>query len=385
MAADAETLVAGFAAAMRRCGAPLDRLMVTMPVLHPQLRGFTLEWRADRDGVLRTPRDRAITRQTAYLRSPIHQIQDLGVPRVRHRLSEPLPTPAVSVLEELRSEGMTDYAAHALILSNGQRITASYATRQADGFDGSDMLDAIEPVLPLLAMALEPHMHRGTLRELLEVYLGREAGRRVADGAVERGAGDVIRAVVWLCDLRSFTTLADRLALQPLIEVLNQAFQIMGQAVTAGGGDILKFVGDAVLAIFRLNDGRADTEVVRAACQAAAEVQAELGRVRIPPETGFPGLGARIALHAGEVMYGNVGAPGRLDFTVIGPAVNLAARLERLARDLKEPVVASDALRRLCQADSLMRPLGSFVLDGVADPVAVYAVPLEGPGAPAAG
>lgn len=377
MAADAEALVAGFADGMRRSGAPVDRLVVTMPVLHPQLRGFTLEWRSDRRHVLRTPRDRSITASPAYLRSPIHQIQDLGLPRLRYRLSDPLPTPPVLLLEELRSEGMTDYAAHALTLSSGQRITASYATRDPQGFDASDVLEAIEPVLPLLAMALEPHMHRGTLRELLEVYLGREAGRRVADGAVERGAGDVIRAVVWLCDLRSFTALADRLALQPLIEVLNQAFGIMGRAVTTGGGDILKFVGDAVLAIFRLDDGRDETDVVRAACMAAMRVQADLDRLAIPAESGLPGLGARIALHAGEVMYGNVGAPDRLDFTVIGPAVNLAARLERLARDLKEPIVASDELRRLCRTDGLMRPLGDFALDGVADPVSVYAVPLQ--------
>ncbi len=377
LAADAEALVAGFGDGLRRCGAPDDRLVVTMPVLHPQLRGFTLEWRPDRAGVLRTPRDRSVATQSAYLSSPIHQIQDLGVPRIRHRLSGPLPTPAVPVLEELQAEGLTDYAAHALTLSSGQRITASYATRDPQGFDGTDMLEAIEPVLPLLAMALEPHMHRRTLRELLEVYLGREAGRRVADGDVERGTGEVIRAVVWLCDLRSFTALADRLALQPLIAVLNQSFEIMGDAVTAGGGDILKFVGDAVLAIFRLDGERPDAEVVRAACLAAVKVQDELGRLEIPPESGFPGLGARIALHAGEVMYGNVGAAGRLDFTVIGPAVNLAARLERLARDVKEAIVASDTLHRLCEADSLMRPLGNFTLAGVADPVAVYAVPTD--------
>ena len=139
----------------------------------------------------------------------------------------------------------------------------------------------------------------------------------------------------------------------------------------------MKFVGDAVLAIFRLDDGRDETEVVRAACLAAMQVQADLDHLTIPPESGLPGLGARIALHAGEVMYGNVGAPDRLDFTVIGPAVNLAARLERLARDLKEPIVASDALRRLCRSDGLMRPLGDFALDGVADPVSVYAVPLQ--------
>jgi adenylate cyclase len=212
---------------------------------------------------------------------------------------------------------------------------------------------------------------RRVAQQLLDTYVGHRTGERVLSGAIRRGTGEAIRAVIWYCDIRGFTTLADSMARDEVISLLNDFFETMVDAVAAEGGETLKFVGDAMLAIFDLrgeevaNRCGAAMRAARAAIAKIAERNAERAA------TGRPQIRFGLALHLGEVSYGNIGAANRLDFTVIGPAVNHAARLEKLASELGRPLVASASFVAGCSEP--MTNLGKFQLRGVLEPQDVFA------------
>jgi adenylate cyclase len=211
---------------------------------------------------------------------------------------------------------------------------------------------------------------------VLDTYVGRDAGARILNGDIRRGTGETLRAVLWYCDLRGFTPLADRLPLEDLIGLLNGYFEIMGGAVQARGGEILKFIGDAMLAIFPLPDGTDADARCRDALNAAEDAMRQMElRNRERRAWGQPILQAGIALHIGDVMYGNIGAPDRLDFTVIGPAVNLVTRIEGLCRELGRSVLTSAAVAGTC-GDRLV-PVGHHPVKGLREPVPVFALPLQ--------
>ena len=210
---------------------------------------------------------------------------------------------------------------------------------------------------------------------VLDTYVGRDAGARILSGDIRRGTGATLRAVLWYCDLRGFTSLADRLPLADLIGLLNGYFEIMGGAVQARDGEILKFIGDAMLAIFPLPDGEEGDAYVRAkvndALDAAADaIKAMELRNRELQAWGLPVLKAGIALHVGDVMYGNIGAPDRLDFTVIGPAVNLVSRIQGLSSELMRPVLTSEAFAAQC-AERLVSE-GLHPVKGLKEPIQVF-------------
>jgi adenylate cyclase len=224
--------------------------------------------------------------------------------------------------------------------------------------------------------AMLPHMARQsellTLRylttTLLDTYVGRHAGERVLTGQIRRGSGETIRAVVWFSDLRGFTALSERLPGADLIALLNAYFDCVGAAIDAAGGEILKFVGDAVLAIFPLSDAAALPEVSRAALAAALRAREGLAKLRAVP--GGDVLDFGTALHVGEVLYGNIGTANRLDFTVIGPTVNLTARIESLTSATGEPILLSADLARAIGAG--IESAGRHRVKGVAEPVEVF-------------
>ena len=208
---------------------------------------------------------------------------------------------------------------------------------------------------------------RSTARILLDTYLGSSTGGRVLDGLVRRGDGEVIPAVVWWADLRGSTALAERLPREAYLDLLNEFFEATAEAAIERDGEVLKFIGDAVLAIFALDD---DPDAGRHALDAAHEALARIERFNAAQPRGGPRLAVALALHLGEVNYGNIGVEGRLDFTVTGPAVNQVARLERLSKQLGQSIVTSGSFAEL--VPGRVRSLGTYPLRDVADPVEVF-------------
>ncbi|MDH3474264.1 MAG: adenylate/guanylate cyclase domain-containing protein, partial [Rhodospirillales bacterium] len=274
------------------------------------------------------------------------------------------------ILHDLKAEGWSDYYMTALPFSVSTANAIGFSTGRPGGFSDLDIA-TVEASLPAFGAVMEMAHLRRTARTLLQTYLGAEPGERVLAGAIKRGDGEVIDAVLWYCDLRDFTPLSESLPLGEVIALLNDYFETMARPVKARGGQILKFIGDAMLAVFPLGGHNAAGACT--ACIAALETAeqalaglAELNRPRLA--AGKPALRAGVALARGEVMYGNIGDPERLDFTVIGPAVNLATRLEDLTRDLKldPPIVYTARVAEDSQRPS--RSLGRFPLKGIGEP-----------------
>jgi adenylate cyclase len=247
----------------------------------------------------------------------------------------------------------------------------SAATRQPGGFTTNELalIDALTPYMARLTDIQALHYLSTTL---LETYVGTDAGRRIMIGNIRRGSVETIRAVIWLCDLRDFTRLSDTLPSGDLVALLNDYFDCVGPPVRERGGEILKFIGDAMLAIFRFDDEGSRSAACRNALDAANEALGLVDDLNARrAETGADPIGVGIALHLGDVLYGNIGAADRLDFTVIGPAVNLAARIEGLCRPLGERVLMSDAFAKA--SGGAHRSLGSHELKGVETAQTVFA------------
>ena len=266
---------------------------------------------------------------------------------LRRRLAEPDCPQDYAVLPLLRQQGGTDYVAMPMVCSGGAINAITWVTDRAGGFTDRE-IEALGEVAEALAIIVELQSTRRVARSLLDTYVGHRTGERVLSGAITRGSGESIRAVIWICDLRGFTRLTDSAPRHEVIALLNDYFEIVADAVTAEGGEVLKFIGDAMLAIFDIGDklgaGRDGDagEPCRAALKAArAAVAAMAARNLERAASGVRRIDFGLALHLGEVTYGNIGARDRLDFTVIGPAVNHAARLEKLAAELGRNVVTS--------------------------------------------
>ena len=365
-------LFEGFCAQLGEAGLDLWRVLLGLETLHPELSGTMLLWQ---DGALEkvTTQRAGILTSESYLRSPTRIVDETGQP-FRWRAGE--STQGMPRLEAYEAEGVTDYLMLPLpFLDTTRTAVVAYATRGPGGFS--------EPDLALLDGAsrlLSPWAERALLRrialDLLAAYLGAEAGRRVYDGQIERGDLRTIRAAIWFCDLRGFTALSDRLPRAKLIKVLNLWFEAIGGAIADGGGEILKFMGDGLLAVFPI-DGEPATvcdRAVAAAYAALAQTQALAERL---VAHGEEPLHCGLALHLGDVEFGNIGTSTRLDFTVIGPAVNMASRLEGLTKELGHAVVAS---AEFAAATTLpLQPLGQHRLRGIARPAQVYGLPAERP------
>jgi adenylate cyclase len=355
-------------------GLAVWRITLNIPTLHPEQRAYTFVW-TEGQTTATTPRAHGIEQTSAFLASPFRLATESGKP-LRRRLDA--PQPELPVLEEFREAGGTDYLIVPLSLLL-RTAAVSFVTRQAAGFS-----DAALAALEAVAAAATPHISLRSIRlsavNLLNTYVGRGAGEHILSGQIRRGDGETIHAAIWYCDLRGFTRASDRLPRDAIIALLNDYFGVMAEAVTAARGEILKFMGDAMLAMFAVPAAAERRAVALAALDAAGAAQkgiAALNQRRaangdIPVRFG-------LALHIGEAMFGNIGASARLDFTVIGPAVNYAARLEKLTASLERPVLVSAALAALLPSDALV-PVGKHALKDIDEPQAVYAPPEEGKG-----
>jgi adenylate cyclase len=352
------------------CGIPLWRVAVFVRTLHPQVTGRRFLWRPETGvEVGELAFERLDT--SDYLNSPVVRIYSTLAP-MRRRLADASQAADFAVLRDLRAEGATDYLASPLLFADGAVHVVTWTTRSPGGFT-DEHIAGLEAVVVPLARVAETYALRRTARTLLDTYVGRNAGERILSGQIRRGHTEAIRAAIWLSDMRGFTPLADRLSPQVLISLLNRYFDCQVLPILDRGGEVLKFMGDGLLAIFPL-DGEGD---LREACSraliAADEARRRIAELaRATAAEGVPDLRFGLALHLGEVLYGNIGGGNRLDFTCIGPAVNLAARLEELAGKLGRSVIISSDFAAHCALS--LASLGQFELSGVAARQTVYAL-----------
>ena len=366
---DLTSILDGLCQRIEADGLPLLRTSMTVGTLHPQISGYyVVKWRGKDATEQNGPH--GMQDMSMFQQSPQRAVYEEGV-SVRIALDDPNDMPAYPIAQEIAGAGGTDYLAMPLEFSGGERTAISFATDRPGGFSSAESLELYR-VVSITSRLLEVKALRRTTANLLDTYIGHIAGQRVLDGEVQRGPGQTIPAVLWYCDLRQSTALSDSTARDEMIETLNDFFQCLADAVEEAGGEILKFIGDAMLAIFPLshqaNVASAECEVALAAAEQAIANVAELKKKRA--DNGKPPLSQGIALHVGDVMFGNIGAEKRLDFTVIGPAVNTVARLEKLSSDLDKSLVFSSAFTRHTQRE--IEDLGTHNLRGIEEPVKVY-------------
>jgi adenylate cyclase len=350
-------------------GMQLHRATLGVGVLHPELLAKFYTW--DRGGrhVHESDVHHGIETTDQYLDSPFRPINE-GQLFVRQRLAGADVQIDYPMLDEQRDAGATDYIAIGLPRSDGGTYRSSWTTDRKGGFTDAE-IDRLLSLRPVLALVVELQSRAEITKSVLDLYLGREAGRRVYDGDIRRGDGKTIHSVLWMCDLRGFTGLSDRIPLSFLIAVLNDYFEAVTGPIHAHGGEVLKFIGDAVLGIFRIDNTDEITEICERALGAAELAVANMHILnrRRGREDKSP-LDFSIALHVGDAMYGNVGSRDRLDFTVIGPAVNLCARLEALAGSLGEKIICSSDFA--AESTSEMRSVGTHSLKNVEKPAEAF-------------
>ncbi len=356
-----DALLAGFGANLRAAGVPVERLYLTLPTLHPQVFAESATWWVDGRTELE-PRSRARLDSEEFLRSPIAVLIGGESERISVDLAGegPLPFP---LLERLRAEGYRHYLAFPLAIGEKRPALLTLATSVPGGLDGvaaAKLAMACDALRPALAI----HVLRSIARNVSATYIGRHAGPRVLSGAIYRGAVETLRAVIWFCDLRGFTPLSASLPPEGVVAVLNEFFGAVAGAVEDEDGEILKFIGDAALAIFPVREEREMSVACAAALRASRQVRAAVDRVNeARAARGDSTLRFGMGLHVGEVSYGNIGGENRLDFTVIGSAVNLAARLDGLCGALDEPLLASAVVAAALPGQLVSR--GAHVLKGI--------------------
>jgi adenylate cyclase len=352
-------------------GLPLHRANVVVSSLHPEVLGVSFIWTRATGRVIPSRGDRRqVYSDHTYDRSPFKLMIESGVAGIRRRLDRPGELDDLAILAELRAAKATDYVAMLGSFGTGGGVFGTWTSDRAGGFT-TEELCAIGSLFTALSHILELHVLRRTAVNLLDTYVGPRAGKRILAGQIMRGSAEGISAIIWFSDLREFTALSDRLPRDELIALLNDYFDRLARPIQDHGGEILKFMGDGLLAVFPTAELGGEAEASRRAVAAAEAAHAAVvgwnGERR---SNGLEPIGHGIALHAGEVSFGNVGASTRLDFTVVGPAVNLVHRLERLCGELDVPLILSEAVAR--HVPDKAASLGARALRGLREPQGVF-------------
>ncbi|HZD19942.1 MAG TPA: adenylate/guanylate cyclase domain-containing protein [Burkholderiales bacterium] len=347
---------------LRAAGLPLYRVGLFVRTLHPNVLGRGFIWHETTDKVEITEAAYDFLQSDQYLQSPIHAIfTEHG--EVRRRLTDPACPIDFPVLADFRKEGVTDFIGLPLPFVSGEVHAATFATRRPGGFTDAQAAALRQVGIPLARLTEIYGLMRKS-RNILEAYLGRQAGEKVLEGQIRRGDGEEIHAVIWFCDLRDSTVLADSMSRGDFLRLLNEFFECVLGPVLARGGEVLRFIGDAALAIFPVDGNAAEAcaRAVRAAQDARGCMQAANANRSRPLAFG-------IGLHMGDVLYGNIGTPTRIEFTVIGAAANEAARIEALTKTLDVPLILSAPVAQHVPG---CRPLGLHRLRGVGEPVELF-------------
>jgi adenylate cyclase len=381
-----EELVEGTATRVDAAGIPLQRFHISFNLLHPLYAGMSLTWRRG-EKLEVTPLERTMDSDNpAWKKSPLNHMIQRRITSLRRRLVGPEAMFDFPILEELRQAGATDYYAFLIPFGAGEDdgLVGSWVTDRKRGFFDTD-LRALHRIQRRLAVACRMTIRGQVAENVVETYLGRGAGERVLAGQIRRGDGETIPAVIWYSDLRGSTAMAEKLSREGYTEVLNCYFGCVGGAILDAGGEILDFIGDAVLAIFPI-DGKERQRSAACACTLAAayDAQRRLDRTNAERATrAMPQLSYGLALHVGDMMFGNIGTPRRLSFSVIGPSVNQVARLESLTKEIGRPIVASRAFVESCPGGG-WDAMGKHKVPGIAEPIEVFAPkrPAEAPRRP---
>ena len=360
-------------------GVPLWRATISLATLHPTARAFGHRWWRERGVTEEVRFNHTLLESTDYRESPIRALIEHGG-NVRYRLEDEAAIAAYPLLQSLRRAGGTDYFACPLSYFNQRYQVSTWSTDRVGGFSDRQ-LDSIRGLLPIFSAVAEGMAMRRLAGTLLDTYLGPTIGQRIMQGEVQRGHGERLRAVLMAIDLRGFTSLSDRLPAETLLALLDTYFDTVAGAIAAAGGEVLKFVGDGVLAIFPISSG-AERGTAAAAIAAGETILKRLAEQNaLRAAAGLPLIRIGIGLHIGEVFYGNVGAATRLDFTAIGPAVNLACRLESLTKRFGRPMLLSQDFAKL--SGRRLDSLGFQPVKGLGEPEEIFAL-ADGPAARAA-
>ena len=354
---------------LQRADIPLKRASLHMLIHHPQWLGARMMWE---DGMREAVIERVdydVTERSEYIGSPANEIHE-GADEVRENLErDPALGRKHGVYDDMRAKGLTDYVAWPLYHTLGKRHLVTFATDRAGGFDAAHIA-ALQKILPVLALVSEIRIKNRLARTLLETYVGSHASDLILNGATRRGSGTTVRAAIMICDLRDFTKISDNWPRDDVIELLNGYFDAMSEPVVRHGGEILKFIGDGMLAIFPLSQPQACANLLRAVAEARQAMAALNEQNR---DTGRAPLNYGIGVHVGDVMYGNIGSRARLDFTVMGPAVNMASRLETLTKQLGKNVLLSRQFTDIVEGDFDLERVGEYPVRGFNDPIELFA------------
>ena len=365
-------LTAALARYMRSVRIPLWRLGIVIPILHPQVAAFSQHWYSVTGELQETDIDFETLQSSEYLNSPLVPIFE-GAGGIRRRLDIDEPMLDYDILRQYHAEGATDYVVMPMHFSDGQINALFLVSNQPGGFTTAD-LGHIYEILAVLGRIYEVHTLRYKAASLLDTYLGSHAGERVLNGLIRRGDGQDIRAVIWFCDLRGSTPLAQSMSRDEFLGCLNDFFDCVAGAVLDHGGQVLRFIGDAALAIFPIEDEPDDTGLQASCKRAIAAAHEASSRMKSynakRVSESAQELGYGIGLHVGDVTYGNIGTGNRLEFTVIGEAANLAARIESQCKLLGESVLLSTRFAA-CYPDHVVS-LGKHQLQGIDEPHEIF-------------
>jgi adenylate cyclase len=350
---------------LRGIGIPVVRLQVAFRVLHPLYDASTLNWTAGKGVVVEHFRPEQ-SGADQFVRGPLGHILAHRLPVLRRRLTGDTALFDFDVLDELRAMGGTDYIAFRVGFDRvGETgIICSWLGDRESGFTDGEIVQ-LQRVTRELGIALKAKIERNVAQNIAHAYLGKRAGQAVLNGSIRRGDGEKITAALWYSDLRRSTELSDRLSAEAFLDLLGRYFEMTAASVLDHGGEVVSLIGDAVLGLFRI-EGAAE-EACGRALAAANEARRRLGAPS-PAEAGTA-FDFGISLHLGEVIYGNVGVPERLQFTLVGSAVNEVVRVQDLTKTLGYPVLATGPF-----ADAVAcpwQPLGEHGLRGLDKPMPI--------------
>jgi adenylate cyclase len=369
--------LAGACRRLRNGGVPVDRGFAGVELIHPLLDGQLFRWDSARDEVTSFDLDRFDDDEAQWRASPLFRLYDSGDTELRRRIAVDYEPGEFPLVDDLRAEGFTDYVAfmcqrggdHQLGERDATFLT--FATRAPHGFE-APALETLRHLAPCLATTLMAATGPRMTYAMMQTYLGRDAGRQVLRGNIARGEAEEIQAVLWLSDLHGFTRIADETPSDQLVPMLNDYADCQARAVEAHGGDVLKFMGDGVLAIFPYEH---QSQACAPALDAAADAHRAVARLNQRRSAqGLPTTTLYLGLHVGSVFYGNVGSAERLDFTVVGPAVNEVSRLAGMCKAVQKDVVVSSAFAEATPPGCRPRlvALGRYALRGVRQPQELF-------------
>jgi adenylate cyclase len=391
MAGLVQDVACGFADGLLEAGIPLWRAYLSATTLHPEMEAFGLTW--TRDGARESEMyshgswgrmsssspiyDAVLAARAAAIDPAAARAEDI-VPLTRYRLELGEGADRYPILAEFRDAGATDYLCFVIPfgfdgtlhpLRTGASVTL--ATDRPGGYTAAEVR-ALDDLMPVFGAAIRAGIDLAAFRTVLTTYLGRDVGRRVLLGEIQRGSVETISAAILVGDLRGFTALADAMPRDQLVAMLDDYLDALATPIEALGGQVLKFMGDGLLATFAFAEND-PAETCGRALAAAAEALERIAAINLRrSEAEAPVMTLDVALHVGDVLYGNVGSGQRLDFTIIGPAVNEAARLEHLCGVLNVPMVVSHRFVEALAAPDRFRCLGPQTLRGVRAPVEVF-------------